>query len=359
MLCESDLRCRLPLCALALCLSSGCDRSSGYATSQPSKVVTEAAEALPVVCREAIWDFGTVDNTKTRERSHRFAVENVSDASVQVEKVESECGCVVASDHPREIPSQAAADFPIVVNLAGPPRPLRKRVTIHLATSPPSQLALTVRGTIDASPTFYSVPGTVDFGTLGTSEKRSRVVKIVRYDTSAVRFVRGVTPSDAVSLDGSASADDRDSVVELTLSLDASRLRSGGFASFFLVQTDHPTYPEFEVPLKATIAGESSGLVRSIFARKLRPGTSQDLPLTSEAPSADVEAVSYEGPAPVAVELVQDEGDQEGAQPTVRIARNTELSQGAASKVVSGHLLVTLSGRDSPVRIPMFVQLTD
>jgi hypothetical protein len=318
-----------------------------------------SAAAALVVCREATWDFGTVDQTKTPELSHIFRIESDSDELVMVEKVEPECGCIVASDHPREIAANSAADFPISVNLAGPPRPFRKRVKIHLATSPPSMLILVIVGVINASPTFYSMPGTVDFGTLGADEKRSRVVKVTRYDVSAVKFVRGVASSDAVSLDGSASVDDRDSVVELTLSLDAARLRSGDFASFFLVQTDHATHPEFEIPLKARIAGESDGLVRSIFARKLRRGTFQDLPLTNEAASPAVQRVSYEGTAPVAVELVQGEGNQAVPQPIVRIVHKSDVSQGGTSKVVSGHLLVMLSGRDSPVRIPMFVQLTD
>ena len=342
-------------------------RESSSASASPLSAADGSASASStvvaaqggVLCREAVWDFGVVDNTKTPELSHRFTLENVSSALVKVDKVEPGCGCIVAKDFVPEIPGNSTAGLPVTVNLAGPPRPFWKQVTIHLLTTPPSRLTLGINGIIDASPAFYSAPATVDFGTLGTGETRTRAVKITRFDGSAVAFVRGVPQSGAVSLESAVIADDRDSVVELTLSLNAAVLRSGEFASSLLVQTEHATHPEFTITIKGRISRGPDGLVRSVFARKLRRGTARELPLTSEAGSPEVEGVSYEGAAPVVVELVQSEAEPVRLQPIVRIVRKNDVSQEGTSKVVSGHLLVMVSGRDSPVRIPMFVQLTD
>ncbi len=331
--------------------------SSRVALAHPSDAATPPAPTI--VCRDSIWDFGTVDQTKIARVSHTFVLENVTDEVVLVDKVEAGCGCIVASDYPLEIAPHSSAGFPVTLNLVGPPRQLRKRVLVHLATSPRSVRALGVVGVIDASPAFYSAPSAVDFGTLAIGETRSRVVKIARFDASAVMFARGVARSGAVSLKRAASADDRDSVVELTVSLDASRLRAGDFASTVLVQTDRPEHPDFEIPIKARIAGEPDGLVRSIFVRKMRRGTSQNLPIANDVRSAEVERVSYEGAAPIDVELVLDAAERERVGPVVRILRKDDVSRSEMPKVVSGHLLVMVSGRDSRVRIPMFVQLAD
>lgn len=312
-----------------------------------------------VVCNDPIWDFGTVDQTKTRQLSHTFSVENVSDRAVKIERVEGCCGLVVADDCPAQIAPNSCADFGVSISLAGPPRPVRKVVTIHLAAPNSGELALTVRGVIDASPTFYSTPSTLDFGTLGPSDRPIRRVKVARFDGSRVNFLQAIAQSDALSVDDAVGGDDADSFVELTLSLDGSRLLAGDFDSSVTIQTAHPTFSEFVIPIKARIAGPPDTLVRSVFARDLRRGISQVKPLSSGATAAEIESLSFEGQAPITVELIVSDADAPPAAPMLKISRTDEEAGAANSRVLRGDLIVKLVARAAPVRIPLFIQLAD
>lgn len=312
-----------------------------------------------VVCSDPVWDFGTVDQTKTRELSHTFSVENVSNRAVKIERVEGCCGLVVARDCPAEIAPNSRADFGVSINLAGPPRPVRKVMTIHLGPPDLGKLALAVRGVIDASPTFYSTPSTLDFGTLGPSDRPIRRVKIARFDGSRVNFLQAIPQFDALSVDDAVGGDDADSFVELTLSLDGSRLRAGDFESSVTIQTAHSTFSEFVIPVKARIAGAPNTLVRSIFAGNLRRGIAQVKPLSSRGAAAEIEHLSFEGQAPIAIELIVSEVGAPRAAPMLRIARTDKEASAAKPRVLRGHLIVKLVARATPVRIPMFIQLTD
>ncbi len=337
-------------------LASGCGKeTTPVATSPaPKSAVAQPVQSATILCRESTWDFGTRDNTKTREVAHTFRLENVSDHTVQIEKVEPTCGCIVSENSPTELAPGATGDVSVTVNLAGPPGKFLKFVNVRLKTEPAAILNLAIQGTVEVSPAFYLVPTSVDFGILAENETKTRVVKISRHDGSPVRFEHATPESESLAQVRVVSGDAADSFVELTLSLDGSRLNAGDFQSRFVGVTVHGTHREVMIPVKAKIAGQPHGLVDSIFCQ-LPPGGFHDQSLgegTDSLPA--VEGIRFEESGPITVELLSPA--KEGAAPIVRVTRNDDP---VASKVVRGELVVNLTGRAKPIRIPLRVFLSN
>src|SRR5207245_10440278 len=99
---------------------------------------------FPIVCQEAIWDFGTISQVSPQQLTHRFKLENLSDKTVGIEKVASDCGCIVAGDHPSEIGPASAAEFSVIYSPAPAPGPVDKRVHLIFGTSPVAKLTLVI-----------------------------------------------------------------------------------------------------------------------------------------------------------------------------------------------------------------------
>ena len=237
---------------------------------------------LPIVCRDAIWDVGSLSQEKPVRLVHSFKLENLSGASVGIVKIVPDCGCVVAENKLSELSPSASTELTLSVNPAGqPPGPFRKVAHVVLDTTPPSKLTLVIRGIIAPSPAFYLVPTKVDFGILTQKETRSRSVKIVRYDGTPVRFLRAFPLSKALQVKAATSGGDADSFMELTLSLDNSGLKAGDFKSSVLVVTEHAGYSDVTIPVVAIIAEQPHGLVASIFLDRLLKGVPQERDLSA------------------------------------------------------------------------------
>lgn len=333
--------------------------SEGTATQSSSAEAKAASgQILPIVCPEAIWDFGTVDQDKTPEVTHSFRLKNASHQTVGVEKIDASCGCILSDAQPTAIEPGSTANLSVKVQTVRPPGPFQHFVTVRLATLPASKLTLTIRGTIAASPAFRLVPVTLDFGTLGEMETKTRTVRLDRYDGTPAEFLQATPTSEALRVERAQRGDDLDSFVELTVSLDSSLLNAGDFRSSVAVLTGHPVHPDVTIPVKAKISGLQHGLIKSLFVHRLRKGESQDKPLADAGgPAAAVEAVRYEGDGPIFVELLAAE-DSGAGRPvaTVRVSRNDEPTESRV--VVRGHLVVKLIGQEKAVRIPLGVYLS-
>jgi hypothetical protein len=260
LLARASSRKFVPVIGVLTLLAAGCGEQAipvGAATNSAENP-SRPEHREPIVCRAATWDFGTVDQTKTREVAHTFRLENTSDQTVQIEKIEPTCGCIVSEDYPKELAPGSTADVAVRVNIVGQPGGFRKFVNVRLLGEPPTGFRLTIVGQVMVSPAFHLVPTVLDFGTLEESEVKTRTVKIARYDGSPVRFVETESESDALSQVQAVSGDKRDSLVELTLSLDSSRLNPGDFQSRVVGQTLHTDYREVTIPVRAKIAGQPS-----------------------------------------------------------------------------------------------------
>ncbi len=324
-----------------------------YQHLQAEMMVSDA----PVVCREAVWDFGDLSQEKPEHLHHRFKLENLSEERVLIGKVEPDCGCVVADKPPREIAPASEVELVIDVNAAGPPGPFQKLVHVILATTPVSRVTLTIRGMILPSPALHTIPEKINFGTLNEDEIRTRSAKIARYDGSPIRFQRVKCTLAALRIKGVARGDE-DSFIELTMALDSTALQTGYFRSSVIVVTEHPGYSEVEVPIVAKIAASQHGLVSSVFVDRLSREASQDKPLVmgDQAPPR-VEKIDYEGEGPITVKLIlAGERGSDNLKPIVRVSRRDEVTK---HRICRGTLVVHLAGMKKMVRIPLTVYLSE
>jgi Protein of unknown function (DUF1573) len=312
----------------------------------------------PIVCREAIWEFGELAQEKPERLHHVYKLENRSGETIRIEKVAPDCGCVVADKPPREIGPASAAELAVDVNGTGVPGPFHKTVQVILGTTPVSKLTLTIRGTILPCPALCLAPLQCDFGTLDEEETRLRSVRVARYDGSAVRFQQARSESEALQVKEVVSGNRADSFVELKLAIDASLLKAGNFRSSVVVITEKPEYREVTIPVLAKIDARPNGLVTSMFIDRLARGTFQEQPLVSgTGPHPRVEKVDYEGDGPITATWIGSENqNSSGGKPVVRISwPEGTVKQG----ICGGSLVVRLAGAKKPVRIPLTVLLSE
>jgi hypothetical protein len=330
---------------------------AGYLLYQSRKGKAQPSDS-PIICREAVWDFGSLKVDSSKRLTHHFELENLSDQQVRIEKVITDCGCVVAEKHPAELSPGSPLNLPVDVTVAGPPGPFQKHVHVVLATSPLSKVTLTIRGLVAPNPAFYLVPSKLNFGTLADNETAIRTIKIARFDSSSIEFLRATSRSDALQIKKVQRGNERDSFIEMTLSLDVSRLSPGDFSSSVDVSTDHPEHPDVKIPVHARIAAVPRGIPESIFVGHLARGASVDKRLANgECPPPQFEGVRYIGAGPICVEFIGGrDRSVDRASATVRFSCRNEST---GSSLVRGELIAELIGRKKPVRIPLTVLVTD
>lgn len=310
---------------------SGCGSGAEGQTSVPSPPPPSA-----IVCRELVWDFGTVDSIETPSVEHVFRIQNTADVPVAVEDVSTTCGCVVPKDHPTEIPAGSIAEFPVKVQTVGRPGPFQKSVEIRLRTSPPSSLRPSIVGIIAANSGFYTVPSIIHFGRVQPGEPKRQSVKLMRYDGTRVEVLEVSPLHPAVRLSKMTPLDDAHSVVELEFELDADTLPPGAFESQVVGRTEHARRESFKIPLRASITDSSPELLDKIIVPQLSPGETAVRPLLRPGGrTIDIRELTYEGPDFLNVELIN--GDD--FEPLLKVQRTDEPS---SEKLVRGRLQVRL-----------------
>ncbi len=269
-----ELRRRIGIAAVALLLLSALVLAFGGLVA-PARLGKSEADT-PLLCREPVWDVGTVSQVKPQHLSHAYRLENRTDSPVRILDVKSSCGCVVADNYPREIGPRGAAELPVKAEVAGIPGPFHKHVVVIVATSPPTKLTLDVRATIASSPALWFLPLAADFGTVRPGEVRTRTLRIERYDGSPVKLVRAVPQTDCIKVQAVTQGDAAGSIVDLKLALDGSSLKEGNLDSWVVVETEHKGYPAVNIPVLARLGADPPGLVGSVFVDRLPPGGYRD-----------------------------------------------------------------------------------
>lgn len=336
--------------ALAVRVYKLSSRASG------GRLAVSVAERMPVVCRKAVWDCGTVSQNSPMRLDHIFTLENLSNKIVKVDRVSADCGCIVADKYPKEIGPGSLANYEVGINLPPDPGTFHKYVSVVFDTSPTSKLGLSIRGTIAPSSAFYSAPKALDFGIIDEDESATRKLKIARYNNSPVKFIKATTGSEAIRVEEISQAGDEGLMLELTLTLDGSRVRGQeDIRSRVVVTTDHEGFRVLEIPFVARVKAKPHGLVSSLFIDRLPKGASCEKSIVEATEGGtQVEELRYEGDSPLTVELVQ-AGD-ENKSVSVRISR--EDGEGKPM-VCQGVLIAKVTGRKTPVLIPFGAYLPD
>lgn len=238
-------------------LRSLADGYSGDRMSRP----TIKATAGGLACEDAVWDIGSVDVTDSPRLSHTFTLHNRSDQRIQIKKVLSSCGCLVADGYERSIPPGKSCELTVTITVPSMVGPFGHQLVVGMEHEDDKWLKLAVAGIGKINASLYSLPNVVNFGTLRRDEVRTRTVRVVRRDESRVR-VKGVRcEGQGLTVLGEPPFSETEGRAEVTLRLDASQLPPGELITWATIETDHRRFTDLRVPVCGVIALKDAGSV--------------------------------------------------------------------------------------------------
>lgn len=200
-----------------------------------------------VYCPDPVWDFGTVDPVAVPEVKHSFRIENPTSEPVRI-KTTTSCGCMVLDGAPQTIPANSGVDLPITTNVAGTPGPFQKMALVEVASDPPVMLKLVVEGHLQATDELFSIPGTVDFGTLTGAEEKQRIVRVACYDGSPLKIDRVECEQAGIKAVVSDVSDS--TAVQVVVSADAALVVPGDHTTILRVFPIGSSTSPFDIPCR-------------------------------------------------------------------------------------------------------------
>ncbi|HIE11306.1 MAG TPA: DUF1573 domain-containing protein, partial [Kiritimatiellae bacterium] len=105
----------------------------------------EPQRAARIVCDEPVYDFGERDNREVVE--HTFTIRNEGEATLEIRRVRSSCGCTVVQSSSQSIPPGGSAQITARFNLRGRRGPQHKTITVESNDPRQPRLLLHLQGT--------------------------------------------------------------------------------------------------------------------------------------------------------------------------------------------------------------------
>jgi len=208
---------------------------------------------VTVYCTESVFDFGTIDPDAVPEVKHSFRLENPTGKPVLI-KTTTSCGCMLLADAPDLIPANSGVDLPITTNVAGTPGPFQKMALVEVASEPPVMLKLVVEGHLQATDNLFSLPGTVDFGTLTGAEEKQRIVRVACYDGSLLKIDR--VECDLAGIEAVVSDVSDSTAVQVVVSANGSLLVPGDHTAILRVFPIGSSMNRFDIPCRVRVAAK-------------------------------------------------------------------------------------------------------
>ncbi|NCO57367.1 MAG: hypothetical protein COW73_10675 [Nitrospirae bacterium CG18_big_fil_WC_8_21_14_2_50_70_55] len=209
-----------------------------------------SAVATPkVVVREPAFDFGTI--LQGDKVVHRFTVENPGDATLEIHKVKTTCGCTVANDYPREIAAGKSGEVSVTFDSNHKQGPQVKGITLFTNAEPSGEYILQIKGVVRE---LIAVnPPVCEFGVVAPGKVVTREMTLANHSEQAVHL-QVVEPADGhfkVSVkEATVPAGGETTVaVEFTSTTDRPVI-----ANLAEIRTDHPRVPVVTIRIRARVA---------------------------------------------------------------------------------------------------------
>jgi hypothetical protein len=209
--------------------------------------------APSIVCDEPAVNFGTVNNN-TQSLVHTFTVWNRGDSDLQINGLQSSCGCTTANAGDSTVRPGASTTIKASFALLG--RKGAQKKEIRLASNDPLtpllllQIACDIRLDIDPDVTgfFFSRVAT-------DSQNVSRVVRL-RAASNVTFRVTSVDTSSAPSVVVEVATVETGSVYSVTATVRMDALPAGLTQERITIRTDHPSFQSIELPVSLYKAEE-------------------------------------------------------------------------------------------------------
>lgn len=206
-----------------------------------------AAVGPRVSVSSPVFDFGTI--LQGTQVVHRFELENRGDATLEIYKVETTCGCTVARDYPREIAPGKSGELLVVFNSRHKRGPQSKGITL-LTNAPDGRFLLRIKGSVLEPVTVN--PLLCNFGLVPRGKVASRSVTLSNHSAKPIHL-EVVKPFDArlkICIDDSNVPAGGETKVSVAFSGEGEQPAFSGLA---LIRTDLPQIPVVTIPLRARV----------------------------------------------------------------------------------------------------------
>jgi len=211
-------------------------------------VAASAVAGPRVVVKAPVFDFGTILQGDKVE--HRFEVENQGDATLEIHKVKTTCGCTVARDYPREIAAGKSGELLVTFNSSHKRGLQTKGITLFTNSEPSAQYVLQLKGVVREL--IAVSPVVCNFGVVPQGKVVTRAMTLANHSDQPVHL-QVVEPADAhfkVSVaDATVPAGGETKVlVEFSSTTDRPV-----FANLAEIRTDHPRVPVVTIRIRARV----------------------------------------------------------------------------------------------------------
>jgi hypothetical protein len=218
------------------------------ATNAPAAAGSGAPK---VVCDAPVFDFGVVMGQDSV--SHKFILKNVGGQELNVEKVQTSCGCTTAQLSTQKIPAGGQVELSATLSLVG--RRGRQQKSIYVMSNDPAspqyrvEITGEVRREIDVSPEMV-----VFSGTEGDQPPDQKVTVTVNLDTNVL--LTGVETNNQSRYGVTMETVEAGKRYTLTVRLNTNGFTSGSARDQVTVRTDHPKFGQVGIPIFTTIQKE-------------------------------------------------------------------------------------------------------
>lgn len=304
-----------------------------------------------VTCSAPTWNVGGIDPQKKRRQEHTFTLQNDTDKAIPITEVKPDCGCVVAEDGPRQIPPNGSVGIKVSFNATPAPGGFRHAVLVKLGSAEPTNFFLKIRGTILPNSGLVALPASLDFGRLAKSETKEQTIRVQRYDFSRVAVTKLTSNLQGCKLESRQAPDGM--AILLSVTLGGAGMHPGAHSGIAFVETDHPTCPSVQVPIKAEVGTLADAFTSSLLIDAISPGGRQDVSLyRSSLPAAGrpkIVRLEYKGDPEIQIGPSPDGGEL----PRWRLSVSPEAKVGAVKR---GTLRIGVSSaRSDDIEVPVTV----
>jgi len=198
-----------------------------------------------IVCREPVYDFGAMENTKAVD--HIFTIVNEGAAPLQIGQIRACCGAT-ATISEKLIQPGTSAVFHVVYALAGRSGPIAK--SLYIASNDPREPYLQLRLAGTAVVALDITPRYLDFGVLEQTASTNREISI-QCQSNLVLNITHVVASSGFRVTTNKTG----SIWKIKVGT-ATNLPLGLTRGTVTIDTGHKDYAKIEIPLTVTVAGD-------------------------------------------------------------------------------------------------------
>jgi len=233
----------------------------GVAHAQETNKPAAATGAPKIVFDKTVYDFGTTSMVSSLTGT--FTFHNGGDATLEVRKPTTSCGCTVAGVRPQSLKPGEKGELIFTMNVGNITRGhAEKHITVPSNDTSTPSVSLTVRA--DIVPTFDLTPTQVPVGDIRQGSITNLVVQVKRVDGKKVNLSKVEATSSYVHtkiepVDGSDGTTVR---VVIEVDGEGSPRR---FNETIRGYGDNPGQPVFQIPVYGRLVGDVSVNPEAVF----------------------------------------------------------------------------------------------